>query len=472
MNQVHISNNQLFNINSDNNKEINKHINNHNIFIKKIINSPDDFYERAKERIKNDGKMASFPEFEDIVLYLKKNIELFIKQMYDNKDVNYNIINILGQIKLINITNIMYKTKQNYLPYDETIKTIYDILDFFDIYERLYNEKLGTYYHSLNYQYYINKMLSNESTAIIIPTICHKIGSTDFIKLRPFPIYLCGVSIKSYYVDEYYQSPKEYFIHDLNHSRRMHEKYLDCITLYKIDIISESINLKNKIIDLIHIDEKDPEIIIGLKQLIKMIIFEIIHEDALYLYPDIIWNSCHRDDNYTYVFEKTVIDNKILNVIDYPIIVEGALAYTKFKLQYQFYDNGDNEKIVIPKYRYAKYIAFAVMIMLKNLFPEKQLESYEYYLSRTSKNENIPTPVNKFKIDDKTNQTIDTTSFKTGISQNSWKNGHRRVVGEHLNLNGCIHTNPIICKYDNKEISNDFIELIKLIKLTKFENII
>lgn len=475
-NDVHICNDKLFKLSSVHKLEDCILINakKHDIIFKDIMDNSFVKYKDFSERLEKYGPTASFPEFFDVIKYLENNIKLCLLNVKKNFPKDYELLKHIGHIKLVNITNILYKTKQNYLPYADTIRTIYDVLEFFDIYERKYNKNinLGVYYHSLNYKYYMTQMLDNKNinNCIIFPTINNKIGATHFIKLRPVPIFLCGVSIKSIYVDEYYQSPLEFFVHDLNHSRRMSEHFIHALTQYDNDknkLIDSSINFLNKILPLITLNKSDDVIVKAMKQLIKIIFFEIIHEDALYLLPDVIWNACHRNDDYQYVFEKTIMtSNRLLDVIDYPINVEGALAYTKFKLQYKFYDDGTKDYLVIPKYRYAKYIAIATLILLKKIYPDKEIQSYGYYLNKTSRNNLIPEPIHHFKVgDDENKDNIDITCLKTGVPQNCWKAGHRRIVGEHVGITNKYNSKEINCTYDEMAHKIDEEEFEKIYKL-------
>ncbi len=108
----------------------------------------------------------------------------------------------------------------------------------------------------------------------------------------------------------------------------------------------------------------------------------------------------------------------------------------------------------------------ATMILLMKLFPERQIMSYSYYLARTCQNAKIPTPVHPFTVGTDVNkQNIDVTSLKTGLPQNYWKDGHRRVVGEHLDYSGKIPTESIIAEYDTDAHKIDEKEMDEIIKL-------
>jgi len=197
----------------------------------------------------------------------------------------------------------------------------------------------------------------------------------------------------------------------------------------------------------------------------KIIIFEIVHEDALYLKPDIIWSALHRTSDYTYIFEKMVTDKNTdtLDIRDQPIIVEGALAYTKYKLQNQFYDDGSKKWIVNPKYRYANYISFAAMLILaftkKYLNHGAEFKDYVFYLNRTCSSKDIPEPIHRFKVgtDD---GPVDITALKTGLTQNDWSMGYRKVVGEHMSYKNIskkrIWSTPVECSLNMDEHRKDF----------------
>lgn len=44
-----------------------------------------------------------------------------------------------------------------------------------------------------------------------------------------------------------------------------------------------------------------------IKQLVCLILFEIVHEDALNLLPDVVWIAIHRADDYVYIFERSIL---------------------------------------------------------------------------------------------------------------------------------------------------------------------
>lgn len=412
--------------------KIKNYLSSHLNFLNKMLSQPYHYYKIFKDRFQQDGLNAPWPELEDTVNYLITHIKIKLLYIADNtlKNVAY--------LKLIKLFNIAYQAKQRPFPYGETIRTIADALEFFDIYERQYNANgLGVYYHSLNYRYYLNNLLDIQfiEQYIFFPTFHKKLNATDIINLRSVPIFFCGVSIEKMYVDEFWQSPIEFFMHDMNHSRRMGKNMLT-----KMTQMEESLCFRDDFNQLTKIKPFDRAEVKAMKQLMRLLVFEIVHEDALYLLPEIIWDALHRGHDYIYVFERSFLneENK-LDAKDHPINVEGALAYTKYKLQHQFYDDGTKDWLVIPHFRYANYLVFAALILLIFIkiryckFHHKQIQTYKYYLNRTCSNALIPRPIHHFKVDkDENINNVDSTSLKTGLAQNSWKKGYRRVVGEHI----------------------------------------
>jgi len=416
---------------------IKQHYDKHTQEIKTIIDNPYNTYIEFCNRFDKDGMLCKFMEFESIIKYLINKIKLTILTIKTKTPVDNTLIR-MAQTCLVCLYNITYEYDESvayaYLP---SIYAIKETISFFDIYERTYNsDNLGAYYHSFNYQYYFNKYMDIKQIKnyIFFPTLYTNIGATDIIKIRPVPIFIVGIVTEKVYVDEFWQSPLEFFIHDINHGRRMGKNMID----YNIKEMTE---FTKYILNFIKINKTDTEQIKGIKQLMKMLIFEIIHEDALAIDPIVIWNALHRGENYTYKFEKTGLSTSGRPIVSEHVIhVEGAMAYTKMKLQYQFYDDGLANFIVIPKYRYGKYIAMSAMIILhyiKNYnskYNEYVINTYEYYLKKTASNKYLPRPVRRFKIgDDENPNNIDITCLKTGIPQNDWLDGYRRFVGEHIN---------------------------------------
>lgn len=447
------TNSQLFKITETKDElesKIHETINQSNKTLSIVYEDPVKSYEKFVNKKFNHSSTELIP----ICDYLEASIKLKLLDKSLSKPLENSLI-MLGHIKLMNLYNIGYSSKQIPYKYDTTVKTIANTLEFFDIIERQNQLEYPAYYHTYNYKYYFDNFLQNNESHIL--PILNNPGASGFIKLRPVPIYLAGIQTVSTMVDEFFQTPLEFFYHDVNHGRRMHEHFLKYIDQKELNIsgaIYKASTFTKQLLSLIKINKTDTNEIIGHKQLIKMLIFEIVHEDALYICPEILWNALHRDEEYKYIFEKTVIKNKKLDVIDQPIIVDGASAYTKFKLQHKFYDDGCNANIVLPEFRYAHYITNAVIILLRFLqakvFPNREIKDYKYYFTKTCSNQFTPKPIHHFCVgSDHNASNIDTHALKSGLRQNYWLDGYRRLPGEHIRLNE--NTNSIAIQEEPNE---------------------
>ena len=396
--------------------------------VKEIIKEPVKMYFKFKK----EG-----PDFSNIIDFITTYIKIIMKKSTDK------VITNLCYIKLMTLYNLsFYKDNQN--PgrisdlYCETIRTIVNVLELFDI--CCCQENLGTYYHFLNYKYYLDLILDLDK-CILYPTI-YKLGATDIISVRHVPLFFCGITTDPVYVDEFLQRPLEFFIHDVNHSRRSYANMskkegellktnLDFKEIFQKQILSLISQNQSK-----DFDQKSGQIF-AIKQIIKMLIFEIVHEDALDMTPEVILEALNRSSDYTYTFEKMSKISDKLCVLPEKIVVEGALAYTRYKLQHKFYDDGSKKWLVIPKYRYSKYIAFAAMIIEYFILGYKKWDfdfdfsnKYRFYLKKASSSKNIPRPIHPFTIAGDT-RNYDYSSLKTGLLLNDWSGGYRRVIGEH-----------------------------------------
>jgi NCAIR mutase (PurE)-related protein len=365
----------------------------------------------------------------------------------------------IARIKLMTLQNYFFNNEvKNVLDkYKQGLLAIINVLELFDVLQRNNDKRLGVYYHYLNYSYYFYKTLEN--TEHFLVPILFDISATKIIKMRSKKIYFCGISTETKYVDEFFQSPLEFFIHDVNHSRRMIEKHNP-----KNEYDNQ---FEKSIIDFItHKDPKETEgeEFKATRQNVKMLLFEILHEDALDFTCRDVWNAIHRDKNYTYKFEKMCEESDKVSVVPLDIVVEGAMAYTRYKLQYQFYDDGTADFIVVPKYRKAKYIALASMIICAFIMDiceqYKETFEYKYYLEKTSLSKNIPEPVHAFKLKD-----VDYDDSL--LYENNWSNGYRRIVGEHksegtYNVENGRNDGEEICKPATLSEFNDIIKSLPL----------
>ncbi|MDO8649483.1 MAG: hypothetical protein Q7R81_06925, partial [Candidatus Peregrinibacteria bacterium] len=233
---------------------------------------------------------------------------------------------------------------------------------------------------------------------IVIPTF-ESLSATDLMRVRGVPIRFIGLSRDFLYVDEFEQSPEEFIMHDANHSWRMIMEDRAAETTYgraREQLIEESSAFIEEYLGKIKIQETDTEEQREMKKLKKIILFEIVHEDARPFLREVIGKYVQVKEGGAVPFEVPRIDPKTgyMDVVDTLDTGISTLSYVRNKLQHGFYDHMDAQlpQIVGPKFRTAEWIARAAHEMLRELdatpVPEAQLDpdgypSYEWLLRRT-----------------------------------------------------------------------------------------
>jgi hypothetical protein len=317
---------------------------------------------------------------------------------------------------ICNILSLTIDPTRKYL-YGPTIRTIFKIVEFYDILIRTLGQE-PAYYHKYRYERYVEYCISCSKDGLILLPTCYNIGVTDLLKMRGYPLFPIGISMTKLHVDEFQQTPAEFFVHDINHSRRMFEEnlkhfdeikskytsilnyYNDCDKFSKqiIELINNNFEAKKNasigiddnigLYDLPFFDINTHNFITkkykcltqkginelkngqpidkGYSQIIKIIIFEITHEDALPIHPEIICSNITRGSGNNPLFPRLTQTNKGIEVI--ALSDEGAsiLSFVKYKLRYGFFDIYPtiNELAVYSSYRTDKRLAIATKILL------------------------------------------------------------------------------------------------------------
>jgi hypothetical protein len=248
------------------------------------------------------------------------------------------------------------------------------------------------------YKYRLDDIFSMFPSEILIPTFA-SLSATDLMKVRGIPIRFVGLSTEFLYVDEFEQSPEEFLMHDCNHSWRMiMEDNLTCkeLNISKSELIKSSNIFIEEYLSGIKIKKEDSEKEKELKKIKKIILFEIVHEDARPFLKEIIGEYIQVKEGGEVRFELPRIDpiTGYMDVVDTLDTGISTLSYVRNKLQHGFYDQVDSQlpQIVSPEYRKSKYIAEAAYQMLRELKskPSKLadlgtdgLPTYEWLLRRT-----------------------------------------------------------------------------------------
>jgi len=272
------------------------------------------------------------------------------------------------------------------MPYKPTIYAIEEMLKVIDLYYRTI-ENHNEYYHNFRYRMYLLHLIEQSGkTGFLFPS-CYEFSPLDLIKLRCVPIWILGVTNKPIYIDQYLNTPLDVWAHDVQHNRRTQQetdRYYDCIVkhskyysnrspfgLVSIDSFYEYMHYITfkKIVPFLQILPTDTEDEAGIKNLCKMIVFEIVHEKA---WPVTIFSLIRNIKlGYDIYPIETLLVNKQIKIDFDSFSDPTTLANLHFKLISGFYDdiklnsNKISSFIVPEKYRKSEYILEATKRIIK-----------------------------------------------------------------------------------------------------------
>ncbi len=381
-------------------------------FIRNIIQNPLDEYRNFKKRFleNNNNQNTSFPELFTVV---NKLLTMLFTEEINSLCEEVNVLNGMRDKVAISLRHTSLKNRV-FCPYAPTIRSIFESITFFDVVARhkknFYHglptdkiiehnprEKEYSSYHMYRYKYRLDDIFSMIPSEIIIPTFA-SLSATDLMKIRGIPVRFVGLATDFLYVDEFEQSPEEFLMHDCNHSWRMiQEDNQACIdmSLSKDLLIEESNAFIQEYLPSIKINKTDTEEEREIKKIKKIILFEIVHEDARPFLRKIIGDYIQVKEGGEVRFELPRIDQETgyMDVVDTLDTGISTLSYVRNKLQHGFYDQVDSQlpQIVSPKYRKSEYIAKAAYQMLRELNADASsvadldidgLPTYEWLLRR------------------------------------------------------------------------------------------
>lgn len=179
---------------------------------------PVDAFREFQHRLSRDGLTASFPEFAPAVNALIDRVE----QSTTDSDWKRSTLVHLRSVGLKfeiedNDTyphSVPYKGTYPYLP---TIHAIICGLQYIDSEERA-KGGCSALYHTARYAHHLHHIYDSEF--VYFPTT-DEVTMHDLIVLRGVPIGILGVTTTTVFADAYWNSPLDFFYHDVNHVRRM-----------------------------------------------------------------------------------------------------------------------------------------------------------------------------------------------------------------------------------------------------------
>lgn len=272
----------------------------------RIIESPVEYYLEFFKRLKKDGLNASFPEFKPTVDYLLQelNSDHFSGVLDKHPDLELELKEVKTLLAHVNL-DFVFDDEEAYpyqrpfsgpFPYRPTIDAIEAALRLLDKLNRFYpGNRAVPLYHFDRYAYHRHSLVSDPNL-IIFPTI-KNLTFFDLIRVRSVPIGFIGVVSRTIRVDRHYQSPLDFWYHDLNHVRRMYGYIIS--RQKKLGYKEEKSRLSfyremdefivGKIVpNIVKLPKGSPREEIAQRRMVRMIFFEILHESALTAEPEII----------------------------------------------------------------------------------------------------------------------------------------------------------------------------------------
>ena len=179
-------------------------------------------------------------------------------------------------------------------------------------------------------------------TYILFPTQT-SLGVSDLIKVRGVPLGLLGIAPEPMYADGFYQSPLEFWFHDVNHARRAWQQFVGRAQELNlsIDEYSRLSNafVRNEVLPIIEVKSGDDENTKNLKRLAKVLLFEICHEEALPLDREMLKWALGRTP---FADGKFVFEAQDENGVKYYTGPMATIETVTFrKLEGEFYDMGE-----------------------------------------------------------------------------------------------------------------------------------
>jgi hypothetical protein len=277
----------------------------------------------------------------------------------------------------------------NQYPYAYCIRVVVQSLNMIDLINidimakknrKIWETNYATVYFKERYHYYLDYLLDNAPDIFILP-ILQKVGATALIRNRCSRIQPCGVIFDQAFVDEDIQTPCNFFWHDINHARRIYQNNLWFSKQKNISIDELYIKMNTDVKELIPIEPWLKETEKKYESLIKILLFEVVHEDALpFINESIIEDILFKSGN-CYPYERTydnIENNKSYNRINLRFYEQGASTLRTLynKLRHAFFEKEEANDIIVKKeLRYIKQIIEACYILLNKIAPHKYNEN-------------------------------------------------------------------------------------------------
>jgi len=323
---------------------------------------------------------------------------------------NEKFVNIKNEITYGNQYCDMnvYETpyNKNQYPYAYSIRVMVQSLSMIDLInldfkKDKWNTPYANVYFKERYHYYLDYLLDNAPNVFILP-ILQFVGATTLIRNRHSRIQPCGVIFDETFVDEDMQTPCNFFWHDLNHARRIYQNNLWYSTQNNMSIEQLYETMSKDVKQLLPIKNWLSNTDKKYESLIKMLLFEVVHEDALPFTNNSIINDILFKSRQCYPYERTYdnieTDNNN-NRINLRFYEQGASTLRTLynKLRHTFFEKEIAQDIItdietrnIPDLKYASYLLLkkidprykssenATLKELEELIKDRTFEAHDY----------------------------------------------------------------------------------------------
>jgi septum formation topological specificity factor MinE len=287
----------------------------------------------------------------------------------------------------------LYETpyNSNQYPYAYSIRVMVQAISLVDLINiELKNKKQGdvwkshyaTVYFGERYHYYLDYLLDNAPDVFILP-ILQNVGATTLIRNRYSRIQPCGIIFDEAFVDEDMQTPSNFFWHDLNHARRIYQNNLWYSKQNNMDLNTLYTIMRKDVQELMPIKKwlsSNPENM-KYESLIKILLFEVVHEDALPFTKDSIKMDILFSSGNCYPYERTydnVEEGNPYNRINLRFYEQGASTLRTIynKVRHAFFEKEQtNDIIVKTELRYIKHMVEASYLLLNKVSPNEYNEN-------------------------------------------------------------------------------------------------
>jgi hypothetical protein len=332
-----------------------------------ILADPLSSYAQLHNRLVEKGLSALFPEFIPTVKYL---VEIILNaDSVHEACMSSSLLLAQREDALTRLIKLRFTEDGSHKTptYIASIRAIENAVAFLDNVTRILNAS-PPLYHSHKFEYYLHYLVG-QPDHILFPTIASK-TIEDLILSRSVPIGFIGIKDEISWVDGHDQTPYEYFFHDIDHFRRRYQYLIEVAARSDMscdEYYAESNSLITRLLAKIQVLPADDEYSRAVKAVAKILLFEVVHENALPVDEEILVAALLRQPGTPTPFER-LTDNDVVEYFFEPS--PSSLTSTFRKLNHSFYDLPNKRSATLggPQMR-SREIVVAAACLLSEVLP-------------------------------------------------------------------------------------------------------